>query len=79
MDRSFVNGRTCITFTKANSPFSLSGATGFSWADGYICGLTNHQGITPPVRVKVPVGPSGPISATRTASAAPCSTVSVPS
>jgi hypothetical protein len=40
------------------------------WADGYICDLTNHHGITPPVRVKVPVGPSGPISVCRRVSGA---------
>jgi hypothetical protein len=38
-----------------------------------------HQGIVAPfVPEKVPVGPSGPSMATRTASRAPCSTVSVP-
>lgn len=38
-----------------------------------------HHGITPNVAwVKLPVGPSGPSIATRTASAAPSSTVSVP-
>src|ERR1700733_5009554 len=39
----------------------------------------NHHGIVSPFqRVNVPVGPSGPSSATRTASRAPSSTVSVP-
>ncbi len=39
-----------------------------------------HQGtVSFSHAVKVPVGPSLPRSATRTASAAPCSTVSVPS
>src|ERR1700722_9444427 len=40
---------------------------------------TNHHGIvSPSQRVNVPVGLSGPSSATRTASRAPSSTVSVP-
>src|SRR5476649_684861 len=39
----------------------------------------NHHGIVSPFqRVNVPVGPSGPSIATRTASRAPSSTVSVP-
>src|ERR1700693_3373462 len=39
----------------------------------------NHHGIVSPFqRVNVPVGPSGPSNATRTASRAPSSTVSVP-
>src|SRR5476649_1104813 len=39
----------------------------------------NHHGLVSPFqRVNVPVGPSGPSIATRTASRAPSSTVSVP-
>src|SRR6202790_898036 len=41
--------------------------------------LSHHHGIVPfSQRVNVPVGPSAPSSATRTASRAPSSTVSVP-
>ncbi len=38
----------------------------------------HHGMVSPSQRVNVPVGPSGPSSATRTASRAPSSTVSVP-
>src|SRR6201985_1164545 len=42
--------------------------------------LLDYQGIvSPSQRVKVPVGPSGPSSASRTGSRAPSSTVPVPS
>jgi hypothetical protein len=48
-------------------------------AYGNVCDFTNHHGIVRfSQRVNVPVGPSGPSSATRTASRAPSSTVSVP-
>jgi hypothetical protein len=49
-------------------------------ADQCAFGFTDHHGIVPSFApVNVPVGPSGPSSATRTAWAAPSSTVSVPS
>lgn len=38
----------------------------------------HHEMTAPPDPVNLPVGPSRPSSATRTASSAPCSTVSVP-
>src|SRR5580692_10291802 len=49
-------------------------------ADRYVSGATDHHGIvTFSQRVNVPVGPSGPSSATRTTSREPSSTEAVPS
>ena len=51
----------------------------WSGSDQNILGCTDHHGSVPRVAcVNVPVGPSGPSSATRTASRAPSSTVSTP-
>ena len=48
-------------------------------ADRNVCGSTDHHGSRPSFACEnVPVGPSGPSSARRTASRAPSSTVSVP-
>src|ERR1700722_6890978 len=55
------------------------GRSGAAWVRRRVFVFTDHHGIVPfSQRVNVRVGPSRPSSATRTASRAPCSTVSVP-
>src|SRR3984957_14536140 len=76
-----------VSRTRCGQPQSRSRRTSYVFengsprerADRYHFSLADYQGIVPfSQRVNVPVGPSQPSSATRTASRAPSSTVSVP-